>query len=441
MRVSEVLVVSVLVAFALSGCTTGEFEGAIEDETHDEPDITGTPGHGGGSAPAGLTAAFTHSCTGLECSFDATSSRAADAAIVSYHWEFGSDQTGSTRMTNHTFAEAGDHEVTLTVVDAAGLEQSITRIVTAVETQLKADFTYTCEDLTCEFDGSASSAGATPIVQYEWNFGMQAPPRNGVTTQETFQEAGTFEVSLEVTDENDLSDSDTQEVIVSGPPEGCNGPSPPDEQEKENLDEIECPGDFVITHEGLGEAWAGPTWEPGDWWKYEAHGEGIGCEPGDQYEHPWMQESVEGTATAGEPDQEWEVPTFDMKLVSVTCDDEEQETEHAMRTQEHLTLIEDAGPAVGYIDHELLLPLTDGKKWTYMDLDYDLIEVEATYAGESAGYNETWRIIMDIPETTGFAPDEIISMLDQDVGWFVSETYKFESGDTLEILLVDWHGS
>lgn len=440
MRVNGLLVVSVLVTFALSGCTTGEFDGAIEDEADDGVDITGTPGHGDGSAPAGPVAAFTHSCNGLECSFDATGSRAAGDAIFSYDWDFGSDQTGSSQMTSHTFSEEGNHEVTLTVVDAAGLEHSITQVVQTVDARLKAAFTYTCEGLTCEFDGSASSPGATPIVQYEWDFGMEAPPRNGVTTQETFQEAGTYEVSLVVTDENDLSDSDTQEVSVSVPPEGCNGPSTPDEQEKESLDDIECPGDFVITHEGTGEGWTGPTWKTGDWWKYEAYGDGIGCEPGDQYEHPWIQESVEGTATVRAPGQEWEVPAFDVEQVAVSCNDEEEEVETVARTQEQLTLIEDSGPAVGYIEHELLFPLTDGKKWTYMDLDRDLIEVEATYLGESGGYNETWQINMDIPDTTGFAPDEIISVLDQDVGWWVSETYRFDSGETFEIVLVDWSG-
>ena len=68
------------------------------------------------------TAAATISCDGLACAFDAGDSADPDGSVASYAWNFGetgvSDGSGVT--TTHTYGEAGDRTVTLTVTDNDG---------------------------------------------------------------------------------------------------------------------------------------------------------------------------------------------------------------------------------------------------------------------------------------------------------------------------------
>src|SRR5213076_3344212 len=73
---------------------------------------------------------FTSSCSGLRCSFDASSSTAQ--ASATYGWDWGdTTAAGSGKTTTHTYAGAGTYNVTLTVTDAGG-SSSKTQAVTVV---------------------------------------------------------------------------------------------------------------------------------------------------------------------------------------------------------------------------------------------------------------------------------------------------------------------
>lgn len=76
-----------------------------------------------------------------------------------------------------------------------------------------ASFTYSCSDLTCSFNGSGSSDPDGMIASYSWSFGG-----SGVTASNTFGSAGTYSVTLTVTDDEGETDSSTQSVSVTAPP-------------------------------------------------------------------------------------------------------------------------------------------------------------------------------------------------------------------------------
>jgi len=75
-----------------------------------------------------------------------------------------------------------------------------------------ASFDFTCIDLSCDFDASASSDTDGSIVSFEWNFG-DGSSANGVTTSHSFISSGNYNVSVTVTD--DVNGSNTQTRIVS----------------------------------------------------------------------------------------------------------------------------------------------------------------------------------------------------------------------------------
>jgi heat shock protein HslJ len=67
------------------------------------------------------------------------------------------------------------------------------------------------------FDASGSSAGSSPIVSYAWNFGdgTSAGPSGSPNTVTLYNQSGTYQVSVVVTDQNGLSSSATMPISIS----------------------------------------------------------------------------------------------------------------------------------------------------------------------------------------------------------------------------------
>ena len=77
-----------------------------------------------------------------------------------------------------------------------------------------AAFTYTTSGLTADFDASASSDPDGTIVSYEWDFGDEKTG-SGVAASHAYAAAGTYPVTLTVTDDDGAIDETSQDVTVS----------------------------------------------------------------------------------------------------------------------------------------------------------------------------------------------------------------------------------
>ena len=79
-----------------------------------------------------------------------------------------------------------------------------------------ATFTFSCTELACTFDGSASTDGDGSILASAWDFGGDGSA-TGLTATHTFSAAGTYQVTLTVTDDDGDSGSQTRAVTVAAP--------------------------------------------------------------------------------------------------------------------------------------------------------------------------------------------------------------------------------
>jgi lysophospholipase L1-like esterase len=84
-----------------------------------------------------------------------------------------------------------------------------------------AAFSFSCADLSCTFDGSGSADADGTIASYAWQFGGGGSA-SGVTASHAFASAGTYPVTLTVTDDDGATHATSQNVTVSAPP-----PPPP----------------------------------------------------------------------------------------------------------------------------------------------------------------------------------------------------------------------
>lgn len=80
-----------------------------------------------------------------------------------------------------------------------------------------AEFSYTCEYLTCSFDASSSLDTDGSITAYEWNFG-DGVSASSITSAHNYSVATEYKVTLTVTDDKDESATITQVILTTAPP-------------------------------------------------------------------------------------------------------------------------------------------------------------------------------------------------------------------------------
>ncbi len=158
-------------------------------------------------------------------SFDASGSTDSDGSIVSYSWSFGDGSTGTGARTSHTYAAAGTYLVVLTVEDDRGARDEASLVVTVIAPPVPDNAAPVAEagvartvklGETVGLDGSASSDTDGTIASYAWDFG-DGSADTGAKVDHTYAAAGSYVVTLIVTDDKGAMDRDVTLVVVQAP--------------------------------------------------------------------------------------------------------------------------------------------------------------------------------------------------------------------------------
>lgn len=179
-----------------------------------------------GSANQQPVAAFTNDPTigtpGGWMQFDASTSYDPDGTIGSYAWNFGDGATGMGSVIWHRYTSVGSYAVSLTVTDNLGAGVVLTRTIQigSMNQSPIASFTVLPPSPSvaawARFDATASTDPDGSIVSYQWTFGDGATATGNVVYHQ-FATAGTFPVTLTVTDNGSGTNSTTQPVQVGTP--------------------------------------------------------------------------------------------------------------------------------------------------------------------------------------------------------------------------------
>jgi PKD repeat protein len=168
-----------------------------------------------------LTAAFSvPSCVaGSPCRFT-DASHGGDGTIAVREWDFAGEATSTEPSPTHAFQSAGDHGVTLTVTDGTGATDALTRTVTVRAANVAPVAGFTAPTCTagsaCQFtDASHDDDGS--IASRSWSF-ANGQTSTAANPSVTYAAAGSYDVRLEVTDDDGATDAVTRAVTVEPAP-------------------------------------------------------------------------------------------------------------------------------------------------------------------------------------------------------------------------------
>jgi PKD repeat protein len=152
-------------------------------------------------------------------SFDGTASTDPDGSITSYEWDFGDGVTASGANPDHSYSQEGSYNVTLTVTDNDGVNDSssTTAIIASGNLAPVADAggPYSGSvDADVQFDGSGSSDPDGSIISYLWDFGDGAQSTL-VNPSHSYFETGTYNLTLTVYDDSGASDAISTTVEIT----------------------------------------------------------------------------------------------------------------------------------------------------------------------------------------------------------------------------------
>ena len=162
-----------------------------------------------------------HGHVGQVIQFDGSLSEDEGGTIVSYLWNFGDGTTGTGVNPSHTYTAVGQYTVTLTVTDNDGATHTTTTISYITNTPPVANpggpYTgYVGEPVF--FDGSGSTDLEGDIVTYHWYF-YDENTGSGPNPTHAYTSAGTYMVSLTVTDNEGVTDTAFTSAVISEIPD------------------------------------------------------------------------------------------------------------------------------------------------------------------------------------------------------------------------------
>ena len=153
----------------------------------------------------------------LAISFDGSGST-DDNGITNYVWDFGDGNASSGATTSHTYSVAGEYEATLTVNDGELSDSASIMITVLPENRAPtADFSVTpSTNIDTDTDIAVTGSATDPdgdSLSYAWDFG-DGTTKSGQTSNHRYTAAGTYTISLMVTDIEGASDTATRSITV-----------------------------------------------------------------------------------------------------------------------------------------------------------------------------------------------------------------------------------
>ncbi|MBA7468497.1 hypothetical protein ES707_03748 [subsurface metagenome] len=161
---------------------------------------------------------------GEAITFNSSGSYDVDGIIVEYRWDFG-DESGYYYGENqaHTYSETGTFLITLRVTDNEGLEDTASTLC-SVSPQVNVGPVVSMNgpyegnvEIPVRFNSSGTRDPDGTIIGYRWDFGDGSEYNYGENPRHTYSEIGNYHVTLQVTDTDGASATETTLCTIFDP--------------------------------------------------------------------------------------------------------------------------------------------------------------------------------------------------------------------------------
>ena len=191
-------------------------------------DVGGDDTGDANQSPEVVTESTVVGLVGEPTTFDGSGSFDPDGTIVQYSWTFGDGVTGTGAVADHTYAAAGNYDVTLTVTDDAGASATGELIASIAEVGADpiAIITFADDvplvDYETLISGGDSWVPGGTIVTHQWlieGSALSTPIElSGPAVAVTFIDWGEYDVTLTVTDDQTRTATVTEPLRVGASP-------------------------------------------------------------------------------------------------------------------------------------------------------------------------------------------------------------------------------
>jgi gliding motility-associated-like protein len=144
-------------------------------------------------------------------------SNPGSGTLANWQWDFGDGQFGSGQNPAHTYKDAADFSIVLTVTNSFGCSTVLQKNkIISVQPSVKADFGYSytsaCAPPTdVTFDNNSSSTAAS--LNYQWTFGDGGSTTNANPVY-TYNSNGKFNVTLIASNSGGCADTVTKQLTI-----------------------------------------------------------------------------------------------------------------------------------------------------------------------------------------------------------------------------------
>ena len=158
----------------------------------------------------------------LSVVFSSAGSGDTDGTIASTTWAFGDGGTSTQASPTHVYNVPGPYTAVLTVTDDLGATATASVNIVANANQAPTAVANATPaggqaPLIVNFSSASSADSDGTIVSRSWNFG-DGNGSSAANPQYTYSAAGTYDVTLTITDDNGATDTDTLQIVVSPVP-------------------------------------------------------------------------------------------------------------------------------------------------------------------------------------------------------------------------------
>ena len=160
--------------------------------------------------------------TPLTVSFDASGSSYPNGKIASYEWDFGDNtpkRLDNAKLT-YKYAKIGTFTASVTAIGTDNSRDTAKVLITVTEVPLKACFEVTKHEGPAPFAVTFTATCSTGnVAKFKWDLNGDGVFNDAVGAQltHTFDAPGTYNVSLEVEDNNNVTDTFKDTITVTAP--------------------------------------------------------------------------------------------------------------------------------------------------------------------------------------------------------------------------------